>query len=83
MKLLVDMNLSPRWAGMLAGFGFEAVHWSTLGAMNAPDSEIMAYARMNNYVVLPMIWISARSTPRLRARNPVWYKSALKMSARM
>jgi len=23
-----------------------------LGAMNAPDSEIMAYARMNNYVVL-------------------------------
>ncbi len=52
MKLLVDMNLSPRWTGMLAGFGFEAVHWSTLGAMNAPDSEIMAYARMNNYVVL-------------------------------
>lgn len=37
---------------MLAGSGFEAVHWSTLGAMNAPDSEIMAYARMNNYVVL-------------------------------
>jgi len=23
MKLLVDMNLSPRWTGMLAGFGFE------------------------------------------------------------
>jgi len=52
MKLLVDMNLSPRWTGMLAGFGVEAVHWSTLGAMNVPDSEIMAYARMNNYVVL-------------------------------
>lgn len=52
MKLLVDMNLSPRWTGMLAGSGFEAVHWSTLGAMNAPDPEIMAYARMNNYVVL-------------------------------
>lgn len=52
MKLLVDMNLSPRWTGMLAGSGFEAVHGSTLGAMSAPDSEIMAYAKMNNYVVL-------------------------------
>lgn len=52
MKLLVDMNLSPRWAGMLADAGIEAAHWSTLGANNAPDSEIMAYARVNDYVVL-------------------------------
>ena len=52
MKLIVDMNLSPRWAGSLADAGFEAVHWSTLGANNAPDSEIMAYARANDYVVL-------------------------------
>ncbi|MCM8625072.1 DUF5615 family PIN-like protein [Accumulibacter sp.] len=52
MKLIVDMNLSPRWVGFLAGVGIEAAHWSTLGAKNAPDSEIMAYARANNYVVL-------------------------------
>ena len=52
MKLLVDMNLSPRWTGTLADAGFEAAHWSTLGANNAPDSEIMAYARANDYVVL-------------------------------
>jgi predicted nuclease of predicted toxin-antitoxin system len=52
MKLLVDMNLSPRWLGTLAGAGFEAAHWSTLGAGNAPDVEIMAYARANGYVVL-------------------------------
>lgn len=52
MKLIVDMNLSPRWAGSLADAGFEAVHWSTLGANNAPDSKIMAYARANDYVVL-------------------------------
>jgi len=44
MKLLVDMNLSPRWISFLADTGIEAVHWSTLGANNAPDSEIMAYA---------------------------------------
>jgi predicted nuclease of predicted toxin-antitoxin system len=52
MKLLVDMNLSPRWIRMLADAGVEAKHWSTLGANNAPDSEIMAYARANDYVVL-------------------------------
>ncbi|MEK6697187.1 MAG: DUF5615 family PIN-like protein [Candidatus Deferrimicrobiota bacterium] len=52
MKLLVDMNLSPRWVGLLAGAGIEAAHWSTLGAKNAPDSEIMAYAGVNDYVVL-------------------------------
>ncbi|HHW4669552.1 MAG TPA: DUF5615 family PIN-like protein [Xylella fastidiosa subsp. multiplex] len=43
MKLLVDMNLSPRWVDMLADAG---------GAYNAPDSEIMAYASANNYMVL-------------------------------
>ena len=52
MKLIVDMNLSPRWTDTLADAGFEAAHWSTLGANNAPDSEIMAYARANDYVVL-------------------------------
>lgn len=52
MKLLVDMNLSPRWVAVLVDAGVEAAHWSTLGANNAPDSEIMAYARVNDYVVL-------------------------------
>ena len=52
MKLLVDMNLSPRWVAVLADACVEAAHWSTLGASNAPDSEIMAYARANDYVVL-------------------------------
>lgn len=52
MKLLVDMNLSPRWIGVLSDAGIEAAHWSSLGANNAPDSEIMAYANTHNYVVL-------------------------------
>jgi len=52
MKLLVDMNLSPRWVGVLDEAGIEAAHWSTLGANNAPDAEIMAYASANDYVVL-------------------------------
>jgi predicted nuclease of predicted toxin-antitoxin system len=52
MKLLVDMNLSPRWIGFLVDAGIEATHWSTIGAHNAPDSTIMAFAAMNDYVVL-------------------------------
>ena len=52
MKLLVDMNLSPRWVAVLADAGIEAAHWSTLGAHNAPDSAIMTYASANDYVVL-------------------------------
>ena len=52
MKLLVDMNLSPRWVGALAHAGIEAAHWSTLGAANAPDAEIMTHARKHGYVVL-------------------------------
>jgi len=52
VKVLIDMNLSPRWTELLAQEGFEAAHWSMLGTGNAPDTEIMAYARANNYVVL-------------------------------
>ncbi len=52
MKLLVDMNLSPRWIDFLTDAGIEAAHWSTIGAANAPDLVIMAYASTNDYAVL-------------------------------
>lgn len=52
MKLLVDMNLSPRWIGMLKNSGVQAVHWSLVGKVNAPDAEIMAYAITNDCIVL-------------------------------
>ena len=52
MKLLIDMNLSPRWAKYLTDAGMEAAHWSALGSPSAPDAEIMAFARVNAYVVL-------------------------------
>jgi predicted nuclease of predicted toxin-antitoxin system len=52
MKLLIDMNLSPRWVDVLGDGGFEAAHWSTVGRKDAPDPEIMAYARANDFVVL-------------------------------
>ncbi len=52
MKLLIDMNLSPRRVSVLMEAGFDAVHWSTLGRSNALDTEIMDFAKANGYVVL-------------------------------
>ncbi|MFM9886949.1 MAG: DUF5615 family PIN-like protein [Burkholderiales bacterium] len=51
MKIVVDMNLSPRWVQTLRAGGFEAEHWSALGPPNAPDEEIMRWARENGCVV--------------------------------
>jgi|HubBroStandDraft_3_1064219.scaffolds.fasta_scaffold230885_2 predicted nuclease of predicted toxin-antitoxin system len=52
MKLLVDMNLSPKWIALLHDSGWEAVHWSSVGRADARDSEIMAYAAAKGYVVV-------------------------------
>ena len=51
MKLLVDMNLSPSWVDRLVRHGFEAVHWSTIGAATAPDVEILAWANEHGFVL--------------------------------
>jgi predicted nuclease of predicted toxin-antitoxin system len=51
MKLLVDMNMSPRWPGVLAAAGHEAIHWSHLGLAYAPDHEIMSFAAANGYII--------------------------------
>lgn len=51
MKLLLDMNISPRWVDFLQAHGVEAVHWLECGAPNASDSEIMAYARKKGFIV--------------------------------
>ncbi len=52
MKLLVDMNLSPDWVPLLAARGWEARHWSQLGSGQAPDTELMRWARAEGHVVL-------------------------------
>ncbi len=52
MKLLVDMNLSPSWVDRLARHGFEAVHWSSVGAANAPDVEILTWANEHEFVLI-------------------------------
>ena len=52
MKLLVDMNLSPRWGEFFQSHALEAQHWSEVGSCNAPDQEIMSFAAANGYVVI-------------------------------
>ena len=51
MKIIVDVNLAVRWATMLSDLGIEAVHWSSVGRNNAPDIEIMAYAKENGFSI--------------------------------
>jgi predicted nuclease of predicted toxin-antitoxin system len=48
MKIIIDMNLSPRWADFLSQNSFEAVHWSEIGLAGAPDAEIMETIRERN-----------------------------------
>ncbi len=52
MKILIDMNLSTKWSSALQSFGLESVHWSDVGAVNAPDVEIVDYAVAKGYTVL-------------------------------
>jgi len=52
MKILIDMNLSPKFEDLLIRKGIDAVHWSKIGAPNAEDTEIMEYASKNNYIVM-------------------------------
>jgi predicted nuclease of predicted toxin-antitoxin system len=52
MKLVVDVNLPPKWVELLATRGIEAVHWSQVGDLRATDSTIMKWARDGGYVVL-------------------------------
>lgn len=51
VKILVDMNLSPDWVPVLAGHGWSAVHWSTVGDIRAADRTIMDWAVANGHVV--------------------------------
>ena len=45
------MNLSPDWVAAFATAGIESVHWSTIGDPRAEDTEIIEYARSNEYIV--------------------------------
>lgn len=52
MRVLIDMNLSPRWVDFLRDGGIETLYWSTIGNATARDAEIMKYARQHDCIVL-------------------------------
>lgn len=52
MKFIVDMNLSPLWCDLLRRSGWEAEHWTNVGAVNATDAQIMEWAKRNNVIVI-------------------------------
>jgi len=82
MKLLVDMNLSPKFADMLATVGIDSEHWYRVGKPDAPDSEIMRYALQHDFIVVTCdldfsAILSATqgakpSVIQIRARNIPW-----------
>lgn len=51
MKLLLDMNLSPDWLNVFSVAGLRAIHWSEVGAADAPDSALFTWAHRNGHVL--------------------------------
>jgi predicted nuclease of predicted toxin-antitoxin system len=51
VKILIDMNLTPKWCRALGDAGHEARHWSEIGAVDASDEVIMDWCRENGFVV--------------------------------
>lgn len=51
MRILIDMNLSPKWTNVFQSNSIEAIHWSEIGKLNAPDEEIFQYAKDHNYII--------------------------------
>ena len=45
------MNLSPLWYDVFTTEGIQAHHWSDLGEPDAPDTELLAYAKTHGYIV--------------------------------
>jgi predicted nuclease of predicted toxin-antitoxin system len=52
MRLLIDMNLTPRWVQYLADAGHECSHWSDIGPITAPDAAICSCARECGFVLI-------------------------------
>lgn len=52
MKILLDMNLTPRWVGFLQARRIEAVRWSEVGKADADDLEVLRFAATQEYLLL-------------------------------
>jgi predicted nuclease of predicted toxin-antitoxin system len=52
MKFLIDMNLSPQWREFLSSAGLDVEHWSTIGAPDASDVDILDLASRDGWVII-------------------------------
>lgn len=51
VRIVIDMNLSPQWVSVLQEAGWEAIHWSDIGAPSAPDRAILKWAAENEAAI--------------------------------
>ncbi|GBC93839.1 hypothetical protein HRbin15_02341 [bacterium HR15] len=51
IKILIDVCLPPAWCTIFRSEGWEALHWSEVGVLTAPDEEIMQWAREHGYII--------------------------------
>ncbi len=70
MRLLIDMNLTPRWASTLSSAGHDSVHWSAIGPIGASDSAICEYAREHGFVLITNDLDFPRILAHTRDRKP-------------
>jgi len=52
VKILIDMNIPLSYSTLFNEKGVETIRWSDIGLPNAPDEEIIQYAKINKYVLL-------------------------------
>ena len=51
MKFLIDVCLSPSWVREFEAAGWQARHWSDVGAKNADDATVLGWAAQNGFIV--------------------------------
>ena len=51
MKIVLDMNIPQGWQEFLQAQGHEAIPWREIGDIRAEDTEIMEWARQNEFIV--------------------------------
>lgn len=52
MKILIDMNLTPSWVEYFKKFEIESIHWTQVGDIRAPDTEIFKWAKDHDFAIL-------------------------------
>jgi predicted nuclease of predicted toxin-antitoxin system len=75
VKILLDMNISPRCCHALQQEGIDSVHWSDIGDPKAPDKELLSYAKQHRLVVLThdLVVQSGKVTAKVTGSRPKPY----------